>query len=333
MTHDTAARGAGPLMLRLLAWGTITLTFALLIENYLVHWQRMPGALAFVRGNSGGWAAAALYALAAALAVLLALRGRSGTLRTDSKRISDFNAFLVRGFCFAVLLIGFGDALVSFLRVENLLSSVVGDQLASQLNQTPFRATYLHMPLAASGFVMAFFSRSLGFIWLGLAVVAMQLVLVLGRFIFSYEQPFITDLVRMWYAALFLFASAYTLAMDAHVRVDVFYAGTSLRAKALINGIGSVVMGMPLCWTILILGSATSSSPLIGPFLRFEQGQQTYGMMTKYLLAVFLGIFAVTMMLQFASYVLKAGADWRGEHDPGASIENETAGEIKLATG
>lgn len=33
------------------------------------------------------------------------------------------------------------------------------------------------------------------------------------------------DLVRFWYAALFLFASAYTLLEEGHVRVDVFYAG------------------------------------------------------------------------------------------------------------
>jgi hypothetical protein len=44
-------------------------------------------------------------------------------------------------------------------------------------------------------------------------------------------------------------------------------------------------------------------------------------MMTKYWLAAFLGIFAVTMMIQFASCVLKSAADWRDEHDPRSAPE------------
>jgi len=39
-------------------------------------------------------------------------------------------------------------------------------------------------------------------------------MIVISRFIFSYEQAFMADLVRFWYGALFLFASAYTLLED-----------------------------------------------------------------------------------------------------------------------
>ena len=41
------------------------------------------------------------------------------------------------------------------------------------------------------------------------------------------------DLVRYWYAALFLFASAYTLYQNGHVRVDVFYASMSTKLGVL----------------------------------------------------------------------------------------------------
>jgi len=164
-------------------------------------------------------------------------------------------------------------------------------------------------------------------------VVLVQLLMVIGRFIFSYEQAFTSDLVRMWYAALFLFASAYTLVEEGHVRVDIFFSAMNRRSRAVVNGLGSVVLGMTMCWVILILGSATSASTLIGPFLRFEQGQQTYGMMTKYTLAVFLGVFAVTMLLQFASYLLKAAADWRDEHDPKTVHDSDTDQTPNLAAG
>ena len=55
-------------------------------------------------------------------------------------------------------------------------------------------------------------------------IVLGELLIVIARFIFSYEQAFMGDLVRFWYAALFLFSSAYTLVHDGHVRVDIIYA-------------------------------------------------------------------------------------------------------------
>ena len=55
------------------------------------------------------------------------------------------------------------------------------------------------------------------------------------------------DLVRFWYAGLFLFASAYTLVHDGHVRVDVLYANFSEKGKALTNSIGSPAIGVCRC--------------------------------------------------------------------------------------
>jgi len=59
--------------------------------------------------------------------------------------------------------------------------------------------------------VIGLFTRTLGFQWLALLIVIAELAIVFTRFIFSYEQAFMGDLVRFWYAALFLFASAHTL--------------------------------------------------------------------------------------------------------------------------
>ena len=330
MLYAVPARGPAAFLLRLFAWGTVTVTLAFLFENWLVHWRGLPGA-ARVLTTGEGVLAALVYALAAAVAVGLAVRGAGGTLREDSDRIAALVAWIVRGAFFAVLLIGLVDVVITFLRVEGMLRPLVGDAMADNLRQSSWRGPNVHMPLAALGFVIALFTRTLGFIWLALLVVAAQLALVIGRFVFSYEQPFMSDLVRLWYAALFLFASAYTLVEDGHVRVDIFYSAMSARGKALVNGVGSVVLGMSVCWTILIYGTATQASTLIGPFVRYEQGPQTYALMTKYLLAVALGVFAVTMLMQFASYVLKAAADWRGEPDPDALSDARPTGQAMTA--
>ncbi len=321
MTQADTARGPTAFLLRLFCWGTVTVTFAFLLEVYLVHWQGHGSARALLAGGSGSMIAAAGYLIAAVLALLQAVRGASRSLNEDAEMISAIVAYLARGAFFAILFIGLADALISFLRVERLLTPLFGPDLATELGQTAFRGPNVHMPLAAAGFIVALFTRSVGFIWLALLVVIAQLSLVIGRFVFSYEQAFMTDLVRTWYAALFLFASAYTLVEEGHVRVDVFYSTMSERARALVNGVGAAVLGMPLCWVILVYGAATSASPIVGPFLRFEQGQQSFGLMTKYLLAVYLGVFAVTMLLQFAAVMLKSAGIWRGERTPdGASF-------------
>lgn len=316
MTAAPPARGPSAFLLRLFAWGTVCATFAFLIENYLVFWRDQSGAMAFLSGTGDGWVAATLYALALALAVVLAIRGARRPLMDDSQRIDALVRYFIRGCFFAVLLVGVVDATLSLLRAEDMTEGIFGPDLASNLGLTRWRGPYVHIPLVLLGFVIALFTRGVPMIWLALMVVATQLFLVIGRFVFSYEQPFMADLVRMWYAALFLFASAYTLVEEGHVRVDVFYTTMSRRGKALVNALGSVFLGMSLCWVILIFGTATRASPINGPIIGFEQSQQSGGMFTKYFFAGFLAVFAISMMLQFAAYMLRAAAQYRGEPDP-----------------
>ncbi|GIT27404.1 MAG: hypothetical protein CM1200mP41_34480 [Gammaproteobacteria bacterium] len=117
-------------------------------------------------------------------------------------------------------------------------------------------------------------------------VVLSQFAIVITRFIFSYEQAFMGDLVRFWYAALFLFGSAYALITEGHVRVDVLYAHFSARGKAWANGVGHLD-GPSLCWVILTTGMWGKGSSLNNPLLSFEISQQGYGMYVKYFMVGF----------------------------------------------
>jgi TRAP-type mannitol/chloroaromatic compound transport system permease small subunit len=122
--------------------------------------------------------------------------------------------------------------------------------------------------------------------------------------VFSYEQAYMGDVVRFWYAALFLFASASTLVQEGHVRVDVLYTGFSRRKKAWFDTIGSCLLGIPICWVILMHGMGGRGNSLNSPLLSFEVSQSGYGMYVKYLMAGFLIVFAVSMLIQFVSYIL-----------------------------
>jgi len=119
--------------------------------------------------------------------------------------------------------------------------------------------------------------------------------------------------VRFWYAALFLFASSYTLMEEAHVRVDVLYTGFSKRGKARVNVFGTLLLGIPLCWVILTLGMWSKATVINGPLLAFETTQSGFGLYVKYLMAGFLAVYALSMLVQFTGYFLSNVADLRGE--------------------
>ena len=59
----------------------------------------------------------------------------------------------------------------------------------------------------AAAILLAFLFKSLNFYWLAFLVVLAEFQIVLLRFVFSYEQTLMSDLVRFWYGSLFLFAN------------------------------------------------------------------------------------------------------------------------------
>ncbi|GLQ33852.1 hypothetical protein GCM10007939_01350 [Amylibacter marinus] len=302
---------SNPLFIRSLGWANLWVMFAFLFNNFATFWGGLPGA-GFGNGAIG-ILQALLYPAAIALAILWTVRRRTVTLRQDSFRISDMNAAFIRACFWIVLLIGAVDTVISFLRVEDLLIGLVGEDMGKNLGRSQFRGPYVHFPLMILGVILAMRTKTLGFHWLTLMIVAAELLIVVLRFVFSYEQAFMADLVRFWYGALFLFASGHTLLEEGHVRVDIFYAGLQEKTKGWVNSIGTIFFGLSLCWMILLLGMAQKASIINSPLLNFETTQSGFGLYVKYLMAGFLGVFAISMMIQFVSYLMGAVADYRGE--------------------
>ena len=318
-------------LLRVLAGTVVAIALFFLFNNYLIFWWSWPGAYSMLTHlgwfglepttqplaqTSLGWVQLYSYLMAPVLVAGYVLLTRDYSLEIDAKRLSAFAAYIVRASFWAVLLIGLVDMVISFLRVEGLLVSVVGESLTQELGRSVFRGTYVHVPLIFLSLIIALFVRGLGFIWLAFMVVLAEFQIVISRFVFSYEQVFMGDLVRFWYAALFLFASAYALVEEGHVRVDVFYARFSSRGKAWTNLWGSVLLGMPLCWTILTTGMWGKGNSINSPLLSFEISQSGFGMYVKYLMAAFLVIFSLSMIVQFASYFLSSAAKLQRKMTP-----------------
>ena len=314
---------------RIFGWFMLAAMTAFLINTVLTFWVGLPGAGSLFGWESNSdpnawmWFQVAIYVLLPGAACLYVLRTPGRGLRADAKVISDANAFIIRAAFWVVLLVGLTDTLVSFLRVEGYLPGLVGEEMTLSLGHSEFRGRYVHIPVMLVGIVIGAFTRTLGFTWLALLVVMAELLIVFSRFIFSYEQAFMADLVRFWYAALFLFASAYTLLEDGHVRVDVIYANFRRRTRGRVNAVGSILLGMTLCWTILLVGMWGKSSVINSPLLVFETTQTGFGMYVKYFMAGYLGVFAITMMIQFVSSLFDAVADTR--NDPGGTPDHHAS--------
>lgn len=296
---------------RMFGWSSLTLLAVFLLNNFLTYWLDWPGAFGANGGGSSArsWAQVGLYALAPLIAISYVLRCRERSLREESRQVVLINTFLIRAAFWAVLMIGLIDVSFSILRSEELLDSVFGETLAQQLIRADVRGTFVHMPVFALSVVIASFTRTIGVIWFALLIVVVELLIVIFRFVFSYEQVFMTDLVRFWYAPMFLFGSAYTLREEGHVRVDVFYAAFASKTKGLVDALGTVLLGMPLCWLILIVGTSGKSGVINSALLGFEIEGLGDSLYVLYLMTVFMGFFAILMLIEFVAFLFNAVAN------------------------
>jgi len=313
-----------PIIIRIFSYSILAITFIFLINNVLTVWFEWPGVKKLfahyglfgfkklsnpLEGSllTTAYIQLFLYFASILLAIFYVFRSIKQTLETDSEILTKFTAYIIRSSFWAVLIVGIADLIVSFMVVEKLVEPIFGETLKIKLVIPAFRITFVHFPLILISFVIGYFTRSVGFIWLAVLVVASEFFIVLSRFIFEYEQAFQGDLVRFWYSALYLFASAYALMHEGHVRVDVLYTGFSERKKAWTNSIGSLVLGIPLCLIVIFLGMVNKASIINGPVISFEITQQgSNGLYLLYLMAIYLAVFAVTMLTQFTSYFMSS---------------------------
>ena len=296
---------------RYLGWITISLLAAFLVNNFLNIYFDFEGASGLFKSFSGtAIISLAIYIVSVIVAVWQVNRTLSESYRQQANSLHDFNVYFLRACFFAVLFIGCVDFTLALLRSIDVLKYLVSDPIARALGLGNVVGPYIHVPLIFLGFIVARFSRTLGWTWLALLIVFAELIIVISRYLFSYEQSFMADLVRYWYAALFLFASAYTLYDEGHVRVDVVYAGLSDKVKAYVNAWGSYLLGVVTMIVVVLIGFNGKTSIINSPLLVFEiTNQGINGMFIKYQMAMFLGIFGATMLVQFVVQFFESLAD------------------------
>ncbi|MEQ8194357.1 MAG: TRAP transporter small permease subunit [Rhodospirillales bacterium] len=145
----------------------------------------------------------------------------------------------------------------------------------------------------AIGKITAFFA---------LAIVLIQFIVVLLRYVFGIGSIFIQESIIYAHAILFMVGAGYTLLQDGHVRLDIFYRAASRRKKDLINLIGSVTCLLPMSILIWVY-----SWPYVAQSWRvLESSKETSGIPAVFLLKTMILIFAGLLFAQGLSLALRS---------------------------
>ena len=138
--------------------------------------------------------------------------------------------------------------------------------------------------------------------WLALAMVVLQFGLVVARYLFGLSFIMLDELLIYFHGCLFLFAAAYTLKHNGHVRVDLFFRDADARSQAWVNLAGTLFFLLPLAaltWWAGFPFVETSWQSL-------EGSTETSGLPYLYVYKTSILVFAALLAVQGVSEALKA---------------------------
>ena len=140
--------------------------------------------------------------------------------------------------------------------------------------------------------------------WCALAIVLIGFAVVLMRYVLGLGSIWLQESILYAHAALFLLAAAWTLKEGGHVRVDVFYADASPRAKAWIDLIGALLLLLPFCIAVIYF-----SAPYVErSWAILERSRETSGLPLVFALKTLIPLFALLLALQGVAQMVRAAA-------------------------
>lgn len=137
--------------------------------------------------------------------------------------------------------------------------------------------------------------------WMALAMVLIQFAIVVGRYVFGVNSIAAQESVLYLHATLFMLAAGYTLLLDKHVRVDVFYAKVSPQAQRRIDIFGHLFLLLPSMSALLYW-----SWPSVRNSWRILEGPLSVGgIEAVFLLKSLIPAFCILVMLQSLSLLYR----------------------------
>jgi TRAP-type mannitol/chloroaromatic compound transport system permease small subunit len=138
--------------------------------------------------------------------------------------------------------------------------------------------------------------------WLAVLLVLIQFVVVGLRYVYGSSFIWMQESVIYAHATLFMLAIGYVFMLDAHVRVDIFYANWSLRARAWTDLAGVIVCVLPFCALVV-----WASWPFVTLSWRIPEGPMAVGgLPLTPVLKSLIPAMALLLALQGVSVALRA---------------------------
>jgi TRAP-type mannitol/chloroaromatic compound transport system permease small subunit len=138
--------------------------------------------------------------------------------------------------------------------------------------------------------------------WCSLYIVMAEFAVVVLRYALGFGSIRLQESVLYAHAGLFMLAAAWTLQIDGHVRVDIFYARGTARARAAVNLLGALVFLLPFAAVLFAL-----TLPYVERSWHiFETSPQPSGLPLVYLLKTVILLFAALIGLQGVAQAIRA---------------------------
>ncbi len=137
--------------------------------------------------------------------------------------------------------------------------------------------------------------------WAALLMVLLQFAIVVLRYVFGISFIFLNEGVLYLHSALFMLGAGYTFLVDAHVRVDIFYAKFTSRGKAKIDIFGHLAFLFPAMLILLFWTWPTVRTS----WAIWEGPISVGGLPASFLLKSLIPGFCVLILIQGVSALLK----------------------------
>ncbi|MBT8381382.1 MAG: TRAP transporter small permease subunit [Ignavibacteriaceae bacterium] len=138
--------------------------------------------------------------------------------------------------------------------------------------------------------------------WLVVALILIITYDVIVRYLFQSSSVAMQELEWHLFAIIFLLSAGYTLKIDDHVRVDVFYSRFSEKKQAWINLLGTLFFLIPFCVILII----SSENFVLISFKVGETSPDAGGLPARYILKAFIPISFFFLLLQGIALAFKS---------------------------
>jgi TRAP-type mannitol/chloroaromatic compound transport system permease small subunit len=148
--------------------------------------------------------------------------------------------------------------------------------------------------------------------WCCLFVVVVEFTTAVARYAFAAGSIKVQESVLYAHAAIFMLAAAWTLQLDGHVRVDVFYASAKPRTRALVDLCGALIFLLPFAVSLCLF-----SIPYVErSWSILERSREASGLPFIYLLKTLIPVFAALIGLQGLAQAIRAALVLIGSSAP-----------------